>query len=183
MNEADTEYARKAWRHRGQGRPAGAPEPGAGQESVWDYPRPPVIVDDTRLVQVRFNDTLIAETRAARRVLETASPPTFYLPPESVNSDCLRPESGVSSFCEWKGTASYFSVCAGKGCVKHAAWSYCEPFAGFSGIRGYLAFYPDRLECYVDGERVRAQAGGFYGGWVTGKIVGPFKGEPGTLNW
>jgi uncharacterized protein (DUF427 family) len=183
MNKDDLQQARGAWRHRGRKRPAGAPQPGAGQESVWDYPRPPVIVADRRLVQVRFSDMLIAETRAARRVLETASPPTFYLPPESVNSECLLPESGVDSFCEWKGRASYFSVCVGGRCVKHAAWTYREPFDGFAGIGGYVAFYPGRLGCYVDGERVRAQAGGFYGGWITGEIVGPFKGEPGTLGW
>jgi len=183
MADDDPEHhARGAWRFRGQARPAGALQPGPGQESAWDYPRPPAIVDDTRLVQVRLHDTLIAETRAARRVLETASPPTFYLPPDAVRSDCLQPDSG-SSFCEWKGRASYFSVCVGEHCVTHAAWSYPQPFAAFTAIRNYLAFYPDRLECYVDGERVRAQAGGFYGGWITGDIVGPFKGEPGTSAW
>jgi uncharacterized protein (DUF427 family) len=163
-------------------RPAGAPAPGPGQESVWDYPRPPVVVDDTRLVQVKLGNTLIAQTRAARRVLETASPPAFYLPPGCINDACLLPRSG-NSFCEWKGMAIYFSVCVGEHCVEDAAWAYCEPFPPFSSIRQYLAFYPHRLECYVDGERVRAQAGGYYGGWVTGEIVGPFKGEPGTSQW
>ena len=171
-----------AWRFRGKHRPAGAIEPGPGQESVWDYPRPPIVVEDSRLVQVRLGDTLIAETRAARRVLETASPPTFYLPPDSVNPDSLHPDS-ESSVCEWKGRAIYYSVCAGDRCVEHAAWRYPEPLVAFAAIRNYLAFYPGRLECYVDGERVRAQAGGFYGGWITGEIVGPFKGEPGTAGW
>jgi uncharacterized protein (DUF427 family) len=175
-------HTRESWRLRGQTRPRGAVEPGPGQESVWDYPRPPVIVDDTRLVQVRLNDLLIAETHAARRVLETASPPTFYLPPDSVQCDCLRAESG-SSFCEWKGRASYFSVCAGEDCVKNAAWMYPEPYAEFITIKGYLAFYPGRVACYVDGQRVSAQAGGFYGGWITDEIVGPYKGEPGTSGW
>ena len=182
MNTDDPEQARRGWRLRGQARPAGALPPGPGQESVWDYPRPPVIVDDPRLVQVRLGEVLIAETRAARRVLETASPPTFYLPPGSVQPGCLRPDTG-SSFCEWKGRASYFNVCAGTQCMPRAAWAYPEPFAGFTAIRDYLAFYPDRLECYVDGERVQAQAGGYYGGWITGEIVGPFKGEPGTSGW
>jgi len=182
MDNEDLKRARSAWQHRGQARPAGAIEPGPGQESVWNYPRPPVIVDDPRLVQVRLHDALIAETCAARRVLETSSPPTFYLPPESVQFDYLRPDA-ESSFCEWKGQAAYFSVCVGKQCVKNAAWTYPEPFAEFTAIRDYLAFYPGRLECYVDGERVRAQAGGFYGGWITGEIVGPFKGEPGTSDW
>ena len=123
MNSDGLRHAREAWRFRGQVRPPGAVVPGPGQESVWDYPRPPVIVDDTRPIEVRLDDVLIAETRAARRVLETASPPTFYLPPESVHFDCLQPDSG-SSFCEWKGRASYFSVCAGSHCVKRAAWTY-----------------------------------------------------------
>ncbi|MGB5474406.1 MAG: DUF427 domain-containing protein, partial [Gammaproteobacteria bacterium] len=151
-------------------------------ESVWDYPRPPVIVADTRLVQVRLHDVLIAETRAARRILETASPPTFYLPPDSVQRNCLRLGT-QGSYCEWKGRANYFDVCAGEDCVEQAAWTYPEPSAQFAAIRNYLAFYPGRLECYVDGERVRAQAGGFYGGWITDDIVGPFKGEPGTSGW
>jgi uncharacterized protein (DUF427 family) len=182
MDNDDLEKIRGAWQFRGQARPAAAVEPGPGQESVWDYPRPPVIVDDRRLVQVRLDDVLIADTRAARRVLETASPPTFYLPPDSVQCDCLRPDTG-SSFCEWKGRAMYFSVCVGTHCVKNAAWSYPEPLAEFAAIKGYLAFYPDRLECYVDGERVRAQAGGFYGGWISDEIDGPFKGESGTAGW
>ena len=174
--------ARKSWQLRGQNRPRGAVEPGPGQESVWDYPRPPVIVDDQRLVQVKLNDMLIAETQAARRVLETASPPTFYLPPDSIQCDCLRAESG-SSFCEWKGRASYFSVCVGEHCVERAAWTYPDPFAEFLTIKDYLAFYPGRVDCYVDGQRVSAQAGGFYGGWITDEIVGPFKGESGTSGW
>lgn len=182
MNSDDLERARSAWQMHGQARPAGAIVPGPGQQSVWDYPRPPVIVDDTRLVQVRFNNALIAETRAAKRVLETASPPTFYLPPEAVLSDSLRPGTG-SSFCEWKGRATYLSVCTGDRCVDNGAWTYAEPLAEFTAIRNYLAFYPGRLACYVDGERVRAQAGGFYGGWITDEIVGPFKGEAGTSGW
>ena len=182
MDNDELKRARGSWVLRGRTRPAAAVDPGPGQESVWDYPRPPAIVDDTRLFQVKLNDVLVAETRAARRVLETASPPTFYLPPESLQFDCLRPDSG-SSFCEWKGPASYFSVCVASDCVRHAAWSYPEPFDEFATIRNYLAFYPGRLECYVDGERVRAQAGDFYGGWITAEIVGPFKGEPGTAGW
>lgn len=182
MNEDDLTRARGAWKLRGQARPAGALEPGPGQESVWDYPRPPVIVNDSRLVQIRFNKELIAETREAKRVLETASPPTFYLPPDSVKSDCLRPGAG-QSFCEWKGQAAYYTVCVAGQCVENAAWCYPKPFAAFAEIRNFLAFYPGRVDCFVDGERVRAQAGGFYGGWITDEIVGPFKGEPGTSGW
>jgi uncharacterized protein (DUF427 family) len=182
MDDDKFKSASGAWKHRGQIRPAEAVAPGPGQESVWDYPRPPVIMDDMRLVQIRLNDVLIAESRASRRVLETASPPTFYLPPESLKVNCMRAETH-SSFCEWKGQAAYFSVCLGDQCLEHAAWSYPEPLHEFAAIRNYLAFYPERLECYVDGDRVRAQAGGFYGGWITDEIVGPFKGEPGTSGW
>jgi uncharacterized protein (DUF427 family) len=182
MDDKDLQRARSAWRFRGQSRPPGAIAPTPGQESVWDYPRPPAIVDDKRLVQVRLDDTLIAETRAAKRVLETASPPTFYLPPQDVNLDHLRAEDG-HSFCEWKGRADYFSVCVADHCARQAAWCYPEAFGEFRAIQGYLAFYPSRVACYVDGERVRAQAGGFYGGWITPEIVGPFKGEPGTGGW
>jgi uncharacterized protein (DUF427 family) len=182
MDDQDIKRPSNRWQYRGDTRPAFAPEPGPGQESVWDYPRPPVIVADSRLIQVRLNGVLVAETRAAKRVLETASPPTFYLPPAAVQHDCLRPEADTS-YCEWKGRARYFGVCAGGGCAKHAAWSYPSPHQTFLEIRDYLAFYPDRLECYVDGERVRAQAGGFYGGWITAEIVGPFKGEPGSAGW
>ncbi|MGB5304753.1 MAG: DUF427 domain-containing protein [Gammaproteobacteria bacterium] len=182
MNTNDRNRAREQWRHRGQTRPDGAIEPAPDQESVWDYPRPPAIVNDTRLIQVKLDNILIATTRTAKRILETASPPTFYLPPEAVQADCLQPDP-ETSFCEWKGKAIYFSVCAGQQCVRNAAWSYPEPFPEFAAIRDYLAFYPSRLACYVDGERVRAQAGGFYGGWITAGIVGPFKGEPGTSGW
>lgn len=182
MNAENLRHAQDSWRMHGQARPAGAVQPGPGQESVWDYPRPPLIVKDTRLVQVRLDGVLVAETRAALRVLETASPPTFYLPPGAVKFDCLQPDT-MTSFCEWKGQAKYFTVCAGAHCVPNAAWSYPEPFAEFAALGNYLAFYPDRLECYVDGERVRAQAGGYYGGWISAEIVGPFKGEPGTSGW
>jgi uncharacterized protein (DUF427 family) len=182
MNNDGPNHPRDSWQHRGQTRPPGAVDPVPGQESVWDYPRPPVIVADTRLVQVKLHNALIAETRAAKRVLETASPPTFYLPLESVQPDCLQPGTGTS-YCEWKGQARYFNVCAGEQCVQNAAWTYAEPLSEFTAIGNYLAFYPNRLECYVDGERVRAQAGGFYGGWITDEVVGPFKGEPGTSGW
>jgi uncharacterized protein (DUF427 family) len=182
MDKDDFRHIRGAWRYRGQSRPAGAVMPGPGQESVWDYPRPPVIVADTRCIEVRLDGVLIADTRAALRVLETANPPTFYLPSAALCCDCLRPER-ERTFCEWKGQARYYSLCIGERSVNHAAWSYPAPYAGFLAIRNYLAFYPDRMECYVDGERARAQAGGFYGGWTTDEIVGPFKGEPGTSGW
>lgn len=172
--------ARAGWAHTGQRRPPFAVTPGPGQESVWDYPRPPVIVRDTREVVVRHGDLLLARSRDARRVLETASPPTFYLPPEDVNVARLRAAPG-SSFCEWKGRAQYWALADGDGTP--VGWTYPTPFEAFSGLAGYFAFYPDRVACHVDGERVRAQAGGFYGGWITAEVVGPFKGDAGTAGW
>jgi len=169
------------WRYRGQQRPDFASVPGPGQESVWDYPRPPVLVADARLVEVRDQGVLIARTRAAQRVLETASPPTFYLPRSDVDLSHLVAIAGHSR-CEWKGVASYWALISDpdQGAI---GWSYEEPDEAFEALRGALSFYPARLDCRVDGEPVRAQPGGFYGGWVTAEIVGPFKGEAGTGNW
>lgn len=153
-------------------------EPGPGQESVWDYPRPPALVASERLVEVRAGEVLVASTRAAYRVLETSHPPTWYLPPDSVAEGLLVPAEG-SSWCEWKGRATYYDV-SGRA---RAAWSYDDPTPGFVAIAGYLAFHPALLACSVDGERVRPQEGGFYAGWITDDVVGPFKGAPGTLGW
>jgi uncharacterized protein (DUF427 family) len=133
-------------------------------------------------VRVVYVDTIVAETQCAIRVLETASPPTFYLPPDDTRIDLLIPGMG-SSHCEWKGDASYWSLRIDGGEVSNIAWSYQDPYSEFEIIRGHLAFYPSKVECYVDGIRVLPQPGGFYGGWVTPEIVGPFKGEPGTGGW
>ena len=178
----DLEAHRRAWRHRGQDRPPFAVEPQAGQESVWDYPRPPAIVADTRLVEVRLDGALIARSVRALRVLETASPPTFYLPPDDVALAHLQAVGG-ETFCEWKGRAHYFDVHAEGRSAARAAWCYPEPLAAFAALAGYLSFYPGRVSCRVGGEEVRAQTGGYYGGWVTDEIVGPFKGEAGTAGW
>ena len=169
------------WTYRGQQRPAFAVAPGPGQESVWDYPRPPALVPDARLVEVRAGDAPLASTRRAYRVLETAGPPTFYLPPEDVDRARLVRASG-NSVCEWKGVAAYWALADAPG-ARAVAWSYDDPAAAFRPIRWFLAFYPARVECFVAGERVRPQPGGFYGGWITAEIVGPFKGEPGTAGW
>ena len=185
MNKTQPEanlLAGHLWQHRGQARPAFAAESGKGQESVWDYPRPPVLVEDSRLVEVRIDERLIARTTRALRVLETASPPTFYLPRDDVRMDLLQPASG-HSFCEWKGQASYFDLRSGNAMIARAAWSYRRPLDVFARISDRIGFYPGRIACYVDGEHVGSQAGGFYGGWVTNEIVGPFKGEPGTGGW
>lgn len=168
------------WQYCGQQRPAFALQPGPGQESVWDYPRPPRLAEDARRILVRDGGRVLADSRRAIRVLETASPPTFYLPPTDIELDRLIVMPG-SSLCEWKGPARYWAL----GARPEAAvgWDYPQPAAAFQAITGYLAFYPQRLDCYVDDERVRAQDGGFYGGWVTREIIGPFKGAPGTGHW
>ncbi|MEM7801274.1 MAG: DUF427 domain-containing protein [Chloroflexota bacterium] len=171
--------SRDKWEYRGQKRPPFANEPGPGEESVWDYPRPPAIVKDGRLVIIRSGEIEIARSTAAVRVCETASPPTFYLPPQDINFEQLVEVQG-SSLCEWKGEARYWAVKGGREVI---GWDYPKPFPEFESIAGYLSFYPGRLSCTVDDELVRPQPGGFYGGWVTDEIVGPYKGEPGTGGW
>jgi uncharacterized protein (DUF427 family) len=151
---------------------------------VWKYPRPPRIEHVTRHVRVVFGGIVIAESRRPARVLETSHPPVFYISPEDILLEHLAVSSTRSSFCEWKGNASYYDVIAGEKVARAAAWTYRSPTEAFSSIRDWVAFYPGRMdECTVDGEVVRAQAGGFYGGWITSEIEGPFKGEPGTQGW
>jgi len=158
-------------------------EPGAGQESVWDYPRPPRLEATAKLVQVFFNGERIAETRGAKRVLETSHPPTYYIPPEDVRLEILI-ASDRRTFCEFKGSALYYSLVEGDQRSVDAAWSYPDPTPEFEAIRDHIAFYPSRVQaCYVDGERVVSQEGDFYGGWITHEIVGPFKGAAGTWGW
>ena len=174
---------RGGWRWTGAERPSFAETPGPGQESVWDFPRPPRVEADARQVVVRLGGTVIADTTAALRVLETASPPTFYLPPSDVRMELLRPSPGISR-CEWKGEARYWSVRTQEGeRVEQVAWSYPEPFPDFAELRDYVAFYPQRVDCVLGGETVRAQEGGFYAGWITSGLVGPFKGDPGASGW
>ncbi|MEO8889181.1 MAG: DUF427 domain-containing protein [Jatrophihabitantaceae bacterium] len=158
--------------------------PGPGQDSVWDYPRPPACVRSDRHVVVSADARTVADSRAAYRILETSHPPTWYLPRADVTAGALTRSSTRSSFCEWKGDATYWDVDGGDGTVlTAAAWSYEHPSAGFEAIAGHLAFSPGRLVCTVDGERVRPQDGGFYAGWITDDVVGPFKGGPGTTGW
>ena len=151
-------------------------------ESVWDYPRPPSVVPCERRVRVLHRETVVAESDRAVRVLETANPPTIYLPPEDVRGELLEPSEG-HTVCEWKGTASYFDVVGDADRAQRAAWTYADPKPPYAELRGWLAFYPRLLECYLDDERVRPQAGEFYGGWVTDEIAGPHKGEPGSEGW
>lgn len=157
--------------------------PGPGQESVWDYPRPPRVEPSTLLIRVEFNGEVVAESSRAWRVLETSHPPVYYIPREDVRTVFLEP-SKRSSFCEWKGKARYLSLVVNGKESKDAAWTYPAPTPAFASIRDFLAFYPSRVDaCFVDGEQVQPQPGDFYGGWVTSRVVGPFKGEPGTMGW
>jgi uncharacterized protein (DUF427 family) len=157
--------------------------PGAGQESVWDYPRPPSLAQTGRHVVVELGGEVIADTRQAWRVCETSHPPVYYVPLDDIVAGVLRPSAG-GSFCEWKGPATYWNVEAGGVSEPDAAWSYEAPSGGYAAMAGAVAFYPARMgRCLVDGEVVRPQAGGFYGGWITDEVVGPFKGDPGTLHW
>ncbi|MEB3291478.1 MAG: DUF427 domain-containing protein [Leptolyngbya sp.] len=157
--------------------------PGPGQESVWDYPRPPRLEDDSRRIRVIFNGEVIADSCQAKRVLETSHPPVYYLPPEDVQMAYFQP-TPKATFCEWKGLATYYTIAVGDRQVENGAWAYPEPTAPFQAIAHYIAIYPGKMEaCYVDDERVQAQPGDFYGGWITSDIVGPFKGSPGTWGW
>ena len=157
--------------------------PGPGQESVWDYPRPPRTEAVTERVRVIVAGQVIADTFQAVRVLETSHPPVYYIPRDDVRDDAIRPAAG-SSFCEWKGDASYWSIDVSGRRIEGAAWSYEQPSPGFEVIRGHLAFYAGRIdEAWVGDERATPQPGGFYGGWVTSRITGPVKGEPGSWGW
>ncbi len=157
--------------------------PGADQESVWDYPRPPRVEAVTERVRIEHGGVTIADSLRALRVLETSHPPTLYLPPQDVRTDLLEP-SGRRSFCEFKGVASYFTLRVNAQETVDVAWAYLEPATEYATLRGYLAFYASRVDaCWWGEERVRAQPGDFYGGWITRRVVGPFKGAPGTRGW
>jgi uncharacterized protein (DUF427 family) len=157
--------------------------PNPRQESVWDYPRPPRLEDSTRHIQVVFSGVTIADTHRAKRVLETSHPPVYYIPPEDIRMEYLT-RTPRATFCEWKGQAAYYTITVADQRAENAAWFYPAPTLDFADIKDYVAFYPSRMEaCYVDGERVQAQPGDFYGGWITSNIAGPFKGGVGTWGW
>ena len=158
-------------------------EPGPGQESVWDYPRPPRLEPVSKHVQIILHGVTLADTRRAYRVLETSHPPVYYLPPDDIQMQHLSPALG-GSFCEWKGAAKYYTVTVDDRTEEAVAWYYPNPSPEFAPIRNYVAFYAGRMDaCFVDDERVTPQPGGFYGGWITADVVGPFKGGPGSMGW
>jgi uncharacterized protein (DUF427 family) len=158
-------------------------DPQPGQESVWDYPRPPRLEPTSKRLQIIFNGETIADSTQGYRVLETSHPPVYYIPPADIRPEFLV-RSSRHSFCEFKGSATYWTVKVGAKTATDVAWSYDAPTGEFAPIQGYLAFYADRMdECYVDGEQVMPQPGNFYGGWITADIVGPFKGGAGSWGW
>lgn len=156
---------------------------GAGQESAWDYPRPPRLERTAKALRVDFAGEVLAQTARGYRVLETSHPPVYYLPPEDCDRALLLPSSG-STRCEFKGQALYYDAVVGDRRAERVAWSYPEPVEAFAPVAGYFAFYAGRVDaCFVDGIRVEPQEGDFYGGWITPDVVGPFKGGPGTWGW
>jgi uncharacterized protein (DUF427 family) len=157
--------------------------PGPGQRSVWDFPRPPALERSGEHVVVRFAGHVVAETRAPFLVCETSHPPVYYVPREDVDDRWLEPVDHAT-ICEFKGVASYADLVVGGDRSPLACWWYDTPTARFRALAGAVAFYPQRVDrCEVDGEVVRAVQGDFYGGWITSKVTGPFKGGPGTRFW
>lgn len=174
---------RNRWRAFQRKRPSQIIQPCPGQESVWDYPRPPAFELRSSFLRIIFADALIAESQKAVRMTETSCPPVYYLPPEDVRMEYLE-KTGRGTLCEWKGLAQYWSVQVGKITAESAAWSYPDPEPAYCMIRDYLAFYPSKMDvCMVDGQIAVAQTSDYYGGWITSNIVGPFKGGPGSEAW
>ncbi|MEJ7633371.1 DUF427 domain-containing protein [Aeromicrobium sp.] len=152
-------------------------------ENVWDYPRPPSIEPSDERIVVELAGTVIAETSTSFRICETSHPPTYYLPIHSFGPEVLRAVAG-RTFCEWKGTASYFDLVTPDRTIAAGAWTYPQPSAGYRDLVGHVAIYPGKVDrCTVDGEVVQVQEGDFYGGWITSRVTGPFKGAPGTMGW
>lgn len=152
-------------------------------ENVWDYPRPPSIEPSDEHLVVVLGGTTIADTRTSYRICETSHPPTYYLPIEAFAPGVLRPVDGTT-WCEWKGAASYFDLVTPDRTIPGGAWTYEQPSRGYADLAGHVAIYPGKVDrATVDGEVVQAQDGDFYGGWITSRVTGPFKGAPGTLGW
>ena len=158
-------------------------QPQPGQESVWDYPRPARMEHTDKHIQIIFNNEIIADTKKAKRVLETSHPPHYYIPPEDIKMEYLT-QTTQSSFCEWKGQAIYYTLKVGDKEAQNIGWYYTNPTEAFESMKDYVAFYAHAMDaCYVDGEKVEPQPGNFYGGWITKDVVGPFKGIPGSWGW
>jgi uncharacterized protein (DUF427 family) len=158
-------------------------KPGPGQESVWDYPRPPRLEPFQGSITIELGGLVVASATNGWRVLETSHPPTYYLPGEAFVPGALRAAAG-SSWCEWKGQARYYDLVTETKVAPTAAWTYPNPSPGFAAIAGAIAVMAAQVDrCTVNGEEVKPQPGGFYGGWITSSVVGPFKGLPGSTGW
>jgi uncharacterized protein (DUF427 family) len=158
-------------------------QPGPGQESVWDYPRPPRLEPADATIEIRLGGEVVARTTTALRVLETSHPPTYYLPESAFADGVLRPAAG-SSYCEWKGSATYYDLVTPARTAERAGWTYPRPSPGFEPLVGHVAVMAAQMDaCLVDGEVATPQEGGFYGGWITSRVVGPFKGGVGSRGW
>lgn len=174
--------ARDKWRYRGGERPAFAETCSPGEESVWDFPRPPRLENVTELLRVEHGELVLAATGHGVRILETAGAPTYYFPPQDVEATRLRDLDQRSS-CEWKGLATNFCLSDEPHDLRPAGWRYDTTFAEFESIRGWFAFHPGVLACFIGAEQVRPQPGGYYGGWVTKRLKGPIKGGSGSEAW
>ncbi|KAI9034474.1 hypothetical protein DFJ74DRAFT_649651 [Hyaloraphidium curvatum] len=156
--------------------------PGSTKEDVWLYPRPPALEPVSRRLRVMFNGQIVADTTRAYRILETTHPPTYYLPPEDIKMEYLS-ETARSTYCEWKGSCSYYTVRVGDKIAENRAWFYKRPSPAYAAIANYVSFYASPFDCFVDDEKVAKQEGDFYGGWVTSDLEGKMKGGPGTFGW
>ena len=180
--------ARRKWQFTGRTRPPFAESSGKHQESVWDYPRPPIIEPVEVLLEVLYKGQIIASSSTGKRVLETAGAPTYYFPPGDVSIDMLRIGSNVS-LCEWKGLAETLRIDNSDGTDSDGTdgidigWRYTSMFPGYEELHLWVSFYPAAANCYRDGKLVTPQPGGYYGGWVTRDITGPIKGGPGSEQW
>ena len=170
--------ARQKWRHIGNGRPEFAERTADGEESVWDFPRPPVSEVVRQSLRVYRGQDLVAETQRGVRIKETAGAPTYYFPPADVDQDAVT-YGELTSTCEWKGVAQEAHVLG----VKNAGWRYVRMFAAFADLFEWVSFYPKVLRCFVGDELVEQQPGDFYGGWVTHNLRGPIKGRSGSEDW
>jgi uncharacterized protein (DUF427 family) len=157
--------------------------PAKGEESVWDYPRPPALEKEHQSVRIFKNEIRIADSNKVYRVLETSHPPVYYISPEDIRMDLLK-KTGRRSYCEWKGEAIYYDLHLNDQVIESVAWAYPNPTSRFAAIKDHLAFYAAKMDrCYLGDELIQPQPGGFYGGWISSKIKGPFKGAPGTYGW
>lgn len=154
-----------------------------GQESVWDYPRPPRLEPNYQHLQIIFNGFTIADSEAGYRILETSHPPTYYIPFSDIAMEYLQ-RTKHASMCEWKGAAGYYTITVGDKTAVDAAWFYPNPVTPYQALKDHIAFYAQYMDaCYIAGEKVTPQPGNFYGGWITSAVVGPFKGEPNSWGW